>query len=229
MIREYPELVMVKESNFSDAYATLVRNCIVFGMEQKYSKIYRKDITATVELTGNAIKQIEERIVHPLFPTKKLHLDKYCKEFTEEYHKEEKTEEQEFDYTYYQRVRNQLKQMGINLRKKPLFNNQIQVITWNAKIDSTAKSPPCLQRIWIRVLGNGICEVHITWRSRDLYGAWMSNIVGIVHMINEYVLKEDFEIVRIIDFDDSLHIYSPDYKKAQEIKPVYRLLKERRF
>ena len=226
---KFPELVIVRETNFSDAYAELVRRCMVSGMEQKYGSIYRKDITATVELTGDAIKQIEERIVHPLFPTKKLHLDKYCKEFTEEYYKEEKTEEQEFDYTYYQRVRDQLVQMGVNLRQKPVFNNQVQVITWDKEIDSRAKSPPCLQRIWIRVLGDGICEVHITWRSRDLYGAWMSNIVGIMHMINEYVLKDDFKAIRIIDFDDSLHIYSPDYRSAQLIKPVYRLLSERRF
>lgn len=221
-IVKYPEFVKIDETDFNNAYARLVNNCLMFGMEQKYGNVHRIDITGATVLTGNAIKQIENREVHPMFPTKGKHLDEYCNEFTEEYFQKEKTDMQEFEYTYYQRLRNYLHVMYNNIRTKPVFNNQIEMITWIPDIDSIADSPPCLQRIWIRTLSGDTCEVHITWRSRDLYGAWMSNIVGVIYMVNKYVLKGDFKIVRIVDFCDSLHIYSTDIENAKRIKQIIK-------
>jgi len=60
----------------------------------------------------------------------------------------------------------------------------------------------CLQRIWIRYLGDQSVEVHLTWRSRDLYTAWQANIVAIIDMLNRA---------------DSLHIYESD-KDAERVK-----------
>lgn len=79
----------------------------------------------------------------------------------------------------------------------------------------------CLQRIWIRYLGNNEVEVHMNWRSRDLYTAWQANIVAIIDMLNREVIRpNNCRIVRLVEFIDSLHIYDSDYAAAQGVKLV---------
>src|SRR5450756_149158 len=52
-----------------------------------------------------------------------------------------------------------------------------QAITWIPERDLLVKEDqPCLQRLWVRDIGNGNAEMHCMWRSRDLFAAWNSNI-----------------------------------------------------
>ena len=113
------------------------------------------------------------------------------------------------------------------MKNKLGISRRNQAILWVPEIDTELEHCPCLQRIWIRVIDEpdtnsfvttkGRVEVHFTWRSRDLYGAWMSNLVGLVYMIYNEVLGTEYEIVKLVDYCDSLHIYDSDWAKAREI------------
>ena len=90
------------------------------------------------------------------------------------------------------------------------------MITWIPEIDTFSPEPPCLQRVWISLIENNFIEVHLDWRSRDLYGAWHVNLVAIINMISRDIAKpNNCEIVRIIDSCDSLHIYNGDFDQAK--------------
>jgi thymidylate synthase len=78
-----------------------------------------------------------------------------------------------------------------------------------------------LQRIWLRWYEPNIVDVHYSWRSRDLYGAWPSNIVALTEMLNIEVIKPNNCIIgRIIDYSDSLHIYDYDLEEARKVKEI---------
>jgi thymidylate synthase len=113
-------------------------------------------------------------------------------------------------------VRDQLKEQI----ETGIISNRSLIITWMPFRDLFSNSPPCLQRINIVYLGNNEVEVHITWRSRDLFRAWMANLVGLIRMINkEIVIPNDCKIVRIVEWIDSLHIYNGDIDEAKRIRP----------
>ena len=58
-------------------------------------------------------------------------------------------------------------------------------------------------------------------RSRDLFAAWNSNMVALLKMINKEVFEpNNIEIIRIVDFCNSLHIYEGDWEAASKIKPI---------
>jgi len=105
--------------------------------------------------------------------------------------------------------------------KTAIASNRHQVITWQPHIDMDNESPPCLQRIWIRVYPNGDVDIHLDWRSRDAYAAYMVNLVGLIRMLNrEVILPNGCTIVRIIDYCDSLHVYCADLDAAMRVKKV---------
>jgi thymidylate synthase len=64
-------------------------------------------------------------------------------------------------------------------------------------------------------------DVHFTWRSRDLFTAWQSNIICLTEMLNREVVKpNNCRIVRIIDYSDSLHLYARDIADAKKVSLV---------
>jgi thymidylate synthase len=87
-----------------------------------------------------------------------------------------------------------------------------QMIIWLPEIDCFNTSPPCLQRIWLRVLvpksewhkypGCIPVEAHIEYRSWDLARAQPSNLYGLLRMLYRYVLGNltaDTEYIRDAD------------------------------
>lgn len=131
-----------------------------------------------------------------------------------------------------------------------LVSNREQAITWIPDRDLfVAEDQPCLQRVWLQVfeypfISNGIETVshiyksdlprehkgelvkgkatfHIMWRSRDLYGAWNSNMVGLIKMIIREALEpNNLQLIEVVDFCNSLHIYELDWEAAKLIKPI---------
>ena len=106
------------------------------------------------------------------------------------------------------------------------INRRIQMVTWDVEHDIEHPEPPCLQRIWIRQLSldpdtDGLypIEVHLSWRSRDLYAAWMSNVIAVINMIMQYICMGEYKIVKVVDDSDSLHIYEADWDAAAKVKP----------
>ena len=230
----------IEERNFHNAYARAIQAVIyngadlVIGGAEERKPI--KDSCMMISLEGNAIKQIESRELHPQFPTKRAHLDKYCEEYTRTYIEEyrKKKPEDRFSYLYFERLCyynhpvhfsiDQLKLIMNGLHgqmKRDITSNRMQAITWYVHEDSIITSSPCLQRIQIRYIPENKVDVHLTWRSRDLYAAWQSNVICLIDMLNREVVKpNNCQIVRIIDFSDSLHIYKTDMEEAKKVKLV---------
>jgi thymidylate synthase len=83
--------------------------------------------------------------------------------------------------------------------------------------DPRTDDPPCLQRIWCRLISNGSggwsLNMNTHWRSRDLYKAWFMNVYALTDLqriIAEAIAEKRGEPVRVgryVDITDSLHIY----------------------
>jgi thymidylate synthase len=105
--------------------------------------------------------------------------------------------------------------------KNAIASNRHQIITWLPYIDMDNESPPCLQRIWIRVYPNGSVDIHLDWRSRDAYAAYMVNLIGLIRMLyREVIAPNGCTIVRVIDYCDSLHVYYADLDAAMKVKEI---------
>lgn len=106
---------------------------------------------------------------------------------------------------------NQLTALRRDLKKQlqtGISTNRSQLITWRPTIDIGHPASPCLQRCRVRYEGDLQVSIHLNWRSRDAWGAWQANLIGIINSIfTEVVQPNDCTIARIYDINDSLHIY----------------------
>ena len=230
-MRIFPPNYFAEEKDFSLAWQHAVQFCMREGMviPTEYGP-KSKDICSTIVLSGSAIHHIKRRILHPKFPTNEKHLREYVKQFTPEF------DASVFEYTYYDRLTkypvagniikydiNQLKNIKENLRN----SRRLFAITWVPSLDLESDEPPCLQSVQIRVLrepdmdnyiySKGQVELFLTWRSRDLFSAWISNLVAIVFLIYNEILGDDFEIIKLTDFVSMAHIYSTDWGQAEKV------------
>ena len=100
-----------------------------------------------------------------------------------------------------------------------------QAITWMPTADPKTDDPPCLQRIWCRLVedsnGNLSVNMNTHWRSRDLYRAWYMNAYAMTELqkiiagkISEKIGK-DVGVGRYVDISDSLHIYGSSLENAE--------------
>jgi thymidylate synthase len=182
-----------------------------------------------ITLTGSGIRDIFSINLHPKFPTKLLHCEQYIKEYTREWIASQKLrpEIEQFVYNYMGRLiersvdgitLDQIKQLRKNLTSQGTSRRH-QIITWEPERDMFSASPPCLQRIWIRILDDdGNCEIHFDWRSRDLYGAWMSNYIGLFNMLQREILAPlNLTVLKVVDNCNSLHIYEGDWISASNV------------
>ena len=105
------------------------------------------------------------------------------------------------------------------LAKQP-FTRQAQMITWMPHLDLDCYDPPCLQRIWFRVVeedGMWWLNYDVSFRSNDAWGAWMMNAFGITMMVNDLVAKplaekagKTVRLGRMNWHADSWHVYGKD-------------------
>ena len=235
---------MIDGNNFHNVWAGAIKKVVkngtdlVIGGGEERKPI--KDSCMLISLTGNAIKQVEKREIHPQYLF--MNVDEYCNEFTREFLAEYlyRIEENKFAYLYFERLAAyvtrpenvseicrsfdqiaDLRDMLADQIFNNITSNRIQAITWIPEYDSRAKSPPCLQRVQIRYIPDNKVDVHLTWRSRDLYGAWQANVICLIDMLNREVIKPNIcEILRIVDYSDSLHIYKTDLEAAKMVKLV---------
>ena len=226
-----PNTILTEGYTLSDTWAKLVKATMQHGIDIKteYGPM-TKDICSVATIKY----PFEEPMLHPQFPTKELHLREYVKQFTREYD----WKGQGFKYTYVNRLTeypvykpketfedydlittDQLFYIKSELEKPT--TRRAQAITWVPEIDMGNPEPCCLQRIWMRKLTDSTCELHCDWRSRDLFSAWNSNYVGILDMIRrEILIPLNLKLVKLIDFVDSLHIYSTDWEEAEKVMPA---------
>jgi len=101
-----------------------------------------------------------------------------------------------------------------------------QAITWMPTADPKTDDPPCLQRIWCRLLANDAGQLSLNmnthWRSRDLYKAWFMNVYAITDLqriIADEISKkinQHVTVGRYVDISDSLHIYGSYFDQVSK-------------
>ena len=103
-------------------------------------------------------------------------------------------------------------------------SRRAQAITWMPTADPPTDDPPCLQRIWCRLVadddGQLVLNMNTHWRSRDLYKAWFMNVYALTDLqktMAEAIAEKRGEPVRVgryVDISDSLHIYGSYFGEA---------------
>ncbi|MBN2453078.1 MAG: hypothetical protein JXB40_02295 [Candidatus Omnitrophica bacterium] len=155
-----------------------------------------------------------------------------------------KPEEGKWTYTYHQRlaafpvaeaVVDQIDYMIRKLSTAP-HTRRAQGITWNPKLDSVTDDPPCLQRIWCRLVkqpdNSFLLNMNTHWRSRDAYKASFMNMFALTdlqRMMAEDIgkrLKARVTVGRYVDISDSFHIYGSYF---DEFRNFLRNAAERPF
>jgi thymidylate synthase len=103
-------------------------------------------------------------------------------------------------------------------------SRRAQAITWTPFIDATHHEPPCLQRIWCRVVkttdGQHLLQMNTHWRSRDGFKAAFMNMYGMIELQKEIAQRiseisgREIGVGRYLDISDSFHIYGSDFRKG---------------
>ena len=113
----------------------------------------------------------------------------------------------------------------IDALSKVTHTRRAQAVTWMPTADPATDDPPCLQRIWCRLVADPaspagsavasgyVLDMNTHWRSRDLYKAWFMNVYALTDLqrtiaqrISEKINKP-VSVGRYVDISDSLHIY----------------------
>ena len=105
------------------------------------------------------------------------------------------------------------------------YTRRAQAITWMPTADVQTDDPPCLQRVWCRLVADGkgqlLLNMNTHWRSRDLYKAWFMNVYALTDLqriIAEEIstkIKQPVKVGRYVDIADSLHIYGSYMNEAK--------------
>ena len=190
---------------------------------------------------------LDQPRVHKNFPGGPAELEVYRQEVLYGIHDHWiNPEEGKWTYTYHQRLFaygragteaaaggaiDQVKWMVEKLCATP-HSRRAQAITWMPGFDPPTEDPPCLQRLWARLLadpGGGYrLNLNTHWRSRDLYKAWFMNVFAITDLQNWMAqqiaakLRCAVRCGRYVDMCDSLHIYG-SYRNAELAAEVQKM------
>jgi len=105
------------------------------------------------------------------------------------------------------------------------YTRRAQAITWNPKLDPPTDDPPCLQRLWGRLVEDGkggyLFNLNTHWRSRDLFKAWFENVIALTTLMKKIAedlsrrLGKSVRLGRYLDISDSLHIYGSYFREIE--------------
>ncbi len=133
----------------------------------------------------------------------------------------------DWDYTYHERLfsyrldGNAVDQISyvVNKLSETPYTRRAQAITWKPWSDPHTDSPPCLQRLWFRIV-DGRLVMHAMWRSRDAFKAAFMNMYALT-LLQERVARQisektgvKIEVGEYVDFSNSYHIYESDWGRA---------------
>jgi len=115
------------------------------------------------------------------------------------------------------------------------YSRRAQAITWDPKLDVNTDDPPCLQRLWCRLVEKEnyfLLETNTHWRSRDAYKAAFMNMFALTDLartIAENIsnrIKKRVLLGRYVDMSDSFHIYGSYHKEFRNFR---KLIESRSF
>jgi len=192
-----------------------------------------RDCTMIVEVTH----PFGEPRIHKNFPGGPAELEVYRQEVVEGIHDHwvDPSDPDKWTYTYHQRLFayepttslddpaaqrlpavNQIEYV-VNKAAAATYSRRIQAITWMPTADPQTADPPCLQRLWFRLLPDERGELHLNlnthWRSRDAYKAWFMNAFALTDLqrcVAEMLAQRLGRMVCIgsyVDISDSFHLY----------------------
>jgi len=110
------------------------------------------------------------------------------------------------------------------------YTRRAQAITWKPSVDPSLEHPPCLQRVWFRIIDSELI-METCWRSRDAYKAAFWNMYALTELqqriaqqVSEFT-GEKINTGAYIDFTNSFHIYEKDFADIE--RRLVKLTKER--
>ena len=149
--------------------------------------------------------------------------------------REEKADESSthWTYTYHQRLENygtsegeinQIDYLVDKLSETP-HTRRAQAIIWDPEFDCCTSHPACLQRVHCRMVKNSegiyVLNMNTHWRSRDLFKAWVENVIALTELQSRIAariserIKQKVLVGRYVDITDSLHIYGSYFDKVE--------------
>jgi len=213
-----------------------------------------RDCTLVVEVAD----PFAEPRIHKNFPGGPEELEVYRQEVVDGIHDHwvDPTDPDKWTYTYHERLFAYTPTEDLDDLKAPRlkvvdqieyvvnkaaarhYSRRIQAITWIPTADPPTTDPPCLQRLWFRILfdenDQPVLNLNAHWRSRDGYKAWFMNAFALTDLqrsIAEQIgrkLGRPVRVGRYVDISDSFHIYGsyfeeirPELEKMQR-QPDYR-------
>ncbi|HUS60455.1 MAG TPA: thymidylate synthase [Nevskiaceae bacterium] len=126
----------------------------------------------------------------------------------------------------------QIEALSKKLAQAP-HSRRAQAITWNPLNDAIHHEPPCLQRIWCRVVKSEedlyLLEMNTNWRSRDALKAAFMNMFAVTELQKQMAQQiseisgRRVEAGRYVDISDSFHIYGSDVRKGEMERFLQRI------
>lgn len=213
-----------------------------------------KDATCLIEVED----PFAEPRIHKNFPGGPEELEVYRQEVVEGIHDHwvDPADPDKWTYTYHQRLAayqatedlkdpqaprlSPVDQIAYIIEKacQVPYSRRIQAVTWIPNADPETEDPPCLQRLWFRLLEDGrgglVLNMNSHWRSRDAYKAWFMNAYALTDLgrvVAERVsarLGRPVRLGRYVDISDSFHIYGSYFAEVEaevakmKAEPDYR-------
>jgi len=171
---------------------------------------------------------LAEPRIHLAFPGGLEDLEKYRQEVVDGVHDAWiNPSEGMWTYTYHQRLfsyqvpetrTESINQVALLIEKlaSAPYSRRAQAITWIPGIDPLTDDPPCLQRIWCRVIGSPeepTLIMHSHWRSRDALRAAFMNLYGLTDLQRSIAAQlsertgKHIRVGQYVEMIDSYHIY----------------------
>lgn len=202
--------------------STIVQNGkdIVFGYEKKYAR----DTCMTIQVYGNGVK----RLMNANVPKGFVFGGEKLKEFNRQ-GISDNVNPHGFDYTYQQLLRNfptvledidQLENISkkiSNVIKNDVNDNGLVGVLFHPDMIDY-KEKPCWNWLQVTHLGNKKLSIRVLFRSHDYGTAMWANLSFILNLLRKFVANpNDCEIVEIILFSSSAHIYENDSDNAEKV------------
>ena len=238
--------IYVHGKNLPEAWENAVLECWQQGVSIK-TEYDKPDDPPSKDCTMMMVVEdpFAEPRIHRAFPGGLEDLEIYRQEVVDGVHDHWiAPEEGKWTYTYHKRLfgyeieNESINQINYIIEKlsEANYSRRAQAITWNPKEDPPTYDPPCLQRLWCRVLADEssglVLNMNTHWRSRDAYKAAYMNIFALTDLqrvIAERLsekMGKPVKVGRYVDIVDSFHIYGSYFG---EFKGFLKSVEERTF